>query len=182
VFSKPAVVEAYELAEWAFAEQKRKSGEPVLSHCAETAKILADLNADDHIVAAALLHDVFDDTNLGPSEIEPRASPAVIDLVKKVSKLSHISQLFRGAASSDEDCEKLKDVLIASVDCRAVLIKLADRIHNMRTVNVLPLEKQTMWANETMQIFVPLAGESSPLISSATHGPTREVGLLGHKK
>lgn len=158
IFRHAVVVEAYELAAGAHAGQLRKNGEPVLVHCVETAKILADINADEHIIAAALLHDVVDDTCLTFSQLQSMIVSDVCDLVKKVSKLSYMSQLVRHGDASLTDLAKLKDVLIASVDCRAVLIKMADRIHNMRTASVLSLKKQTHWAQETMDLFVPLAG------------------------
>lgn len=150
------MVDAYNLAASAHVGQFRKSGEPVLAHCVETAKILAEINADDHMVAAALLHDVVDDTSVTFAQLESCVSSDVCDLVRKVSKLSHVSQLVR--ERDLHDCTKLKDVLIASVDCRAVLIKMADRIHNMRTASALKQEKQLHWARETMELFVPLAG------------------------
>jgi len=158
VFRQGVVVEAYELAARAHAGQLRRTGEPVLMHCVETAKILAEINADDHIIAAALLHDVVDDTCLTFGQLRTMIAADVYDLVKKVSRLSYMSQLVRHGDASPRDLAKLKDVLIASVDCRAVLIKMADRIHNMRTASALSLGKQTQWAQETMDLFVPLAG------------------------
>ena len=158
VFMHPVVTEAYEVAAKAHAGQLRKSGEPVLSHCAETAKILAALNADSHIIAAALLHDVVDDTCVTCAQLKSWIAADVYDLVEKVSKMSHMSQLVRDGGVSLPNVGKLKDVLIASVDCRAVLIKLADRIHNMRTLSALSHAKQQEWAQETMDLFVPLAG------------------------
>lgn len=156
VFQSPVVIQAYNLASKAHGGQYRKNGDPVLVHCVETAKILSKLDAEEHIIAAALLHDVVDDTDLTFDALKSLVPADVFDLVKKVSKLSYMSQLTRNSAK--HDWQKLKDVFIASVDCRAVLIKLADRIHNLRTLNALSKSKQVLWAQESMDLFVPLAG------------------------
>eukprot|EP00210_Caulerpa_lentillifera_P000175 g170.t1 len=189
VFSSPVVIQAYSLASKAHQGQYRKNGDPVLVHCVETAKILSELDADEHIIAAALLHDVVDDTCLSFNKLAPLVPADVFDLIKKVSKLSYTSQLARNSAKHDQT--KLKDVLIASVDCRAVLIKLADRIHNLRTLDALSVDKQRLWAQETMDLFIPLAGrlgcwslksEMEDLCFSVLHPEAHEVLLTEYNR
>ncbi|GMH38640.1 hypothetical protein BSKO_06524 [Bryopsis sp. KO-2023] len=160
VWRSPSVVLAYTVASEAHAGQFRKNGDPVLAHCVETAKILAELNADEVTVSAALLHDVIDDTEWTLEKLASRVSPDVCQLVKKVSKISYISQLVRNhrVAAQTDKSSKLRDMLMAATDCRAVLVKLADRVHNLRTISALPFMKQVRIAEETMAVFVPLAG------------------------
>ncbi|CAD7700796.1 unnamed protein product [Ostreobium quekettii] len=159
VFSSDLVVAAYQLAGEAHQGQWRKNGEPVLAHCVETAKILAQLNADETTVAAAMLHDVLDDTSVTPRQLGACTGGDVRDLVAKVGNVSRLSQLVRDSQATLEevDYSKLKDMLVAVSDARVVLIKLADRLHNMRTLSALPKPKQLGVANETLRVFVPLA-------------------------
>lgn len=159
VFSHSLVITAYRVAGHAHQGQWRKNGEPVLAHCVETAKILSDLNADDVTVAAALLHDVLDDTSMTPEELSACVGSDVCNLVRKVGNVSRLSQLVRDSRGmlAAVDYSKLKDMLVAVSDARVVLIKLADRVHNMRTLSALPLEKQIGVADETLKVFAPLA-------------------------
>lgn len=159
-FRDPLVVQAYHIAASAHFGQVRKNGEPVLAHCTETALILSELFEDPTIIAAALLHDVLDDTSLTEEELSRQIPQYVCNLVKKVSSISYLSQLAREhrVALHRGQSSKLKDMLVGTSDCRAVVIKLADRLHNLRTISVLPFAKQARIAEETMQVFVPLAG------------------------
>lgn len=148
------------MASKAHSGQTRKNGDPVIAHCAETALILAGLCADADIIAAALLHDTLDDTECTEEELSTQISRSVCELVKKVSSISYLSQLARNhrVALHQNRTNKLRDMLVGASDCRAVLIKLADRLHNLRTISSLPFIKQARIAEETMEVFVPLAG------------------------
>lgn len=159
VFTHSLVITAYGVAGHAHQGQWRKNGEPVLAHCVETAKILSDLNADDVTVAAALLHDVLDDTSMTQEELTACVGSDVCGLVRKVGNVSRLSQLVRDSRGmlAAVDYSKLRDILVAVSDARVVLIKLADRVHNMRTLSALPIDKQIGVADETLKVFAPLA-------------------------
>lgn len=158
VFDTPLVRRAFSVAWAAHEGQLRKSGEPVLAHLAETAKILGQLGLDEVAVAAGLLHDVLDDTPLTEEELRSMFPAEVVDLVVGVSKMSGISQLVRSDSElADGEVSALRAMLLAMVDVRVVLIKLADRLHNMRTVDALPLTKRHRMAAETLSVFAPLA-------------------------
>jgi len=161
---KLAMVEdAYRFALEAHASQRRRSGEPYISHPVETAMIVADLHLDETSLAAALLHDVTEDCNVPFTEIGDRFGPEVSKLVEGVTRLDKISsQLQEGGldkvVESEAQVESLRKMFVVTAeDIRVVLIKLADRLHNMRTLKALPLEKQQKIAKETMEIYAPLA-------------------------
>jgi len=145
--------------------QYRVSGEPYVTHTLAVAGIARELGLDAEAVAAALLHDVVEDTETGIDEIATELGPAVARLVEGVTKMDVIHD-FSGA-SRDKDqsqvqesvrSESLRKMLLAMVkDVRVVLIKLADRLHNMRTLKALPQDKQRRIARETLDIFAPLA-------------------------
>ena len=112
-----------------------------MEHCIATAVVLAELGLSEEIIAAGLLHDVLSDTRMTSCQLEEYMPSSVVALVEKVTRLSEISQLYRDNTHTLE-AEKLLDMLTTMSDVGALLIKLADRLHNMRTVNALPRCKQ----------------------------------------
>ncbi|KAL6856274.1 hypothetical protein ACP4OV_019076 [Aristida adscensionis] len=158
IFRDELVRRAFYAAEAAHRGQVRASGDPYLQHCVETATLLAELGAGPAVVAAGLLHDTVDDAGLDYGFISEQFGAAVADLVKGVSYLSHLSKLARrnDTASRTDESDRLRTVFLATEDARAVLIKLADRLHNMRTLDSLPKIKQQSFAKETLEIFAPL--------------------------
>ncbi|MCD6288865.1 MAG: GTP diphosphokinase [Anaerolineae bacterium] len=150
---------AYELAAAAHEGQTRASGEAYIHHPLAVAAILAELNLDPAVIAAALLHDVAEDTPYDIDYIREHFGDEVARLVDGVTKLEHIDQLRRpDAPLQDEKAESLRKMFLAMVDdVRVVLIKLADRLHNMRTLGSLPVHKRRRIARETLEIFAPLA-------------------------
>ncbi|KAL3632067.1 putative GTP diphosphokinase rsh2, chloroplastic [Castilleja foliolosa] len=159
VFRDDFVVKAFYEAEKAHRGQMRASGHPYLQHCVETAVLLAKLGANSTVVAAGLLHDTVDDSFVTCETISRSFGAEVADLVEGVSKLSQLSKLARenNTASKTEEADRMHTMFLAMADARAVLIKLADRLHNMLTLDALPLIKQQRFAKETLEIFVPLA-------------------------
>jgi GTP pyrophosphokinase len=149
------------LAEHAHHGQKRVSGEPYVQHALAVAKILAELGLDYETLAAAILHDVVEDTGVALDDLKRDFGARIAALVDGVTKMKVIQE-FRGDTSGAHkehaQAENLRKMLLAMAeDVRVVLIKLADRLHNMRTLSVLPVEKQQRIARETMDIFAPLA-------------------------
>ncbi|XP_052165595.1 probable GTP diphosphokinase RSH2, chloroplastic [Oryza glaberrima] len=159
IFHDELVVKAFFEAERAHRGQTRASGDPYLQHCVETAVLLAKIGANATVVSAGLLHDTIDDSFMDYDQIFRMFGAGVADLVEGVSKLSHLSKLARdnNTASRTVEADRLHTMFLAMADARAVLIKLADRLHNMKTIEALPLVKQQRFAKETMEIFVPLA-------------------------
>ncbi len=157
------VESAYQFALKAHGNQVRLSGDPFITHPVETAIIVADLQLDETSVVAALLHDVPEDTGIPFSEIESKFGAEVTKLVEGVTRLDKISSQVQSAglkkiAESDAQVESLRKMFVAMAeDVRVVLIKLADRLHNMRTLKALSPEKQQRIAQETMDIYAPLA-------------------------
>ncbi len=148
---------AYRRAEQAHEGQVRRSGEPYFAHCVAVAQILVELNMDGATIAAALLHDTVEDTALTLEDIEREFGEEVARLVDGVTKMEHIPTQVSGK-DRDRDAEFLRKTMLAmSDDVRIVLIKLADRLHNMRTLGYLDPERQKELAQETMDIFAPLA-------------------------
>lgn len=157
--------DAYRFAAEAHAGQRRKSGEPYVEHPVAAALILTDLRLDQHAIAAAILHDVPEDCGVAISDLEKQFGAEVASLVDGVTKLSKVTSIAhdgRNPAKAGEEvgqAENLRKMLIAMAeDVRVVLIKLADRLHNMRTLAALPPPRQRAIAQETMEIFAPLAG------------------------
>ncbi len=145
---------AYRVAEQAHEGQKRLSGEPYVTHPVAVAALLADLHLDTDALAAALLHDVVEDTPIESEEIREQFGPTVEKLVAGVTKLGRIKL----HSQAQVQAENIRKMLIAMAeDLRVVLIKLADRLHNMRTIAALPEERQRRIAQETMDIYAPLA-------------------------
>nr|GMC75978.1 probable GTP diphosphokinase RSH2, chloroplastic [Ipomoea batatas] len=159
IFHDDLVVKAFCEAENAHRGQMRASGDPYLQHCVETAVLLATIGANSTVVAAGLLHDTLDDTFVTYDYISLSFGAGVADLVEGVSKLSHLSKLARenDTANKIVEADRLHTMFLAMADARAVLIKLADRLHNMMTLDSLPLIKQQRFAKETLEIFAPLA-------------------------
>jgi len=151
---------AYELAEVAHSGQKRASGEPYLQHSLTVAQILADLRLDSATIAAGLLHDVVEDSIVTVEDLRQDFGDEVTSLVDGVTKLSQIDRLSQMTHRSlqDEEAESLRKMFLAMADdVRVVLIKLADRLHNMRTLESLSGVRQRRIAEETLEIFAPLA-------------------------
>jgi guanosine-3',5'-bis(diphosphate) 3'-pyrophosphohydrolase len=146
---------AHQVAEQAHEGQLRDSGEPYISHPVEVAHYLATLQMDAETLAAGLLHDVPEDTDMTIQDIEKRFGREVGRLVDGVTKLSK----FGSARSMEEQqAENIRKMFMAMAeDVRVVIIKLADRLHNMRTLSFLPAEKQARIARQTMEIYAPLA-------------------------
>ena len=146
---------AYDAAEQAHAPQTRLSGEPFIQHVLAVAMLLADLHLDAETVAAGLLHDAVEDTSLSLDGIRRQFGGVVADLVDGVTKLERVTV----ASLDEQNAQNLRKVLLAMArDVRVVLIKLADRLHNVRTAWVYPAEKRASYGQETLEIFAPLAG------------------------
>ncbi len=145
---------AYERALAAHAGQRRLSGEEYVNHPMEVAAILADLQLDAETLAAALLHDTVEDTPLTSDEVEHEFGPEVARLVDGVTKLGRISL----RSDQQQQAENIRKMMVAMAeDLRVVLIKLADRLHNMRTLDPLPEVKRRKISRETLDIYAPLA-------------------------
>ena len=156
---KIAVVEdAYRFAAEAHQGQVRKSGEPYLEHPLQTASILAELQLDAASLAAALLHDVPENCGLPVAKIEAKFGPEIGKLVDGTTKLGKVSWQDPGIVTREAQAENLRKMLVAMAeDLRVVFIKLADRLHNMRTLDALSPGKQRSIAQETLEIYAPLA-------------------------
>ncbi len=146
---------AYAFSMQAHGSQVRKSGDPYFSHPLEVARILADLKLDAATIATALLHDTVEDTLATPEEIEEKFGPEIARLVDGVTKLSQLEVQSSPRARQAENFRKL--FLAMSNDIRVLLVKLADRLHNMQTLQHLSPEKRTRVAQETADIYAPLA-------------------------
>jgi GTP pyrophosphokinase len=148
------IEEAYAFALEHHAGQMRRSGEPFISHPLEVAMILAGLNLDTVTLQAAILHDVVEDSSVSLREVRERFGPEVAILVDGVTKLGRI----KFSSLAEAQSQNMRKMLIAMAkDIRVILIKLADRLHNMRTLAALPEDKQRQKAIETMEIYAPLA-------------------------
>lgn len=153
------VEKAYAVAEKAHTGQARASGEPYVQHCLNVALILAELHMPIAVIVAGLLHDTVEDTALTLTDIERDFGDEVAQLVDGVTKLAQLPRVSKeGHLPTDRHTESLRKTFMAmSDDVRVVLIKLADRLHNMRTLNHLRPEKRERIARETLEIFAPLA-------------------------
>ncbi|MET4692420.1 bifunctional GTP diphosphokinase/guanosine-3',5'-bis pyrophosphate 3'-pyrophosphohydrolase [Endozoicomonas lisbonensis] len=145
---------AYYYAEQAHDGQIRRSGEPYITHPLEVAAILADMHMDHHSLMAAMLHDVIEDTGIEKSAIVEQFGEVVAELVDGVSKLTHMHFENKTLAQA-ENFQKM--ALAMARDIRVILVKLSDRLHNMRTLGVLRPDKRRRIARETLDIYVPIA-------------------------
>jgi GTP diphosphokinase / guanosine-3',5'-bis(diphosphate) 3'-diphosphatase len=146
---------AYVYAMKAHGQQKRASGDPYISHPLEVASILTTLKLDDETIATALLHDTIEDTPATKEEIEKLFGPNIASLVDGLTKIEKLNL----TSKETEQAENFRKLLIAiSSDVRVLLVKLADRLHNMRTLEHVKADKRRRIAQETMDIYAPLAG------------------------
>jgi len=174
------VQRAYRVAEEAHREQKRNSGEPYINHCLAVANILTDLRVPPEVIAAGLLHDTVEDTDVTMEDIRRDFGEIVASLVDGVTKLTNLPRVSRsgkneGEQTEEKDTELIqpqtplgrrpdvvsetlrKTFLAMGDDVRVVLIKLADRLHNMRTLGYMPEEKRRRIGQQTLEIYAPLA-------------------------
>jgi len=152
------IEKAYNLAKKAHGNQVRKSGQSYISHPVNVAYILAELNAAPEVIIAGLLHDVVEDTSVTDEMIEEQFGQTIaklVDGVTKLDKLAHHNKKLTRSEASNENYQKL--ILAMVKDVRVVMVKLADRLHNMRTIQFLSEEKQKQIATETIDILAPLA-------------------------
>ncbi len=146
--------DAYTFAREAHKEQKRKDGSPYITHPLAAAEIIADMELDEDSVIACLLHDTVEDTPVTHEDIAKRFGREVADLVEGVTKLTRVVY----TSKEEEQVENLRKMLLAMAkDIRVIIIKIADRLHNMRTMNYQSAEKQREKALETMEIYAPIA-------------------------
>ncbi|HEX8724931.1 MAG TPA: bifunctional (p)ppGpp synthetase/guanosine-3',5'-bis(diphosphate) 3'-pyrophosphohydrolase [Gemmatimonadaceae bacterium] len=146
---------AYQFSAEAHAGQVRNSGEPYVTHCVEVAKILADLQLDSVTVASGLIHDVVEDTKMTVADVEREFGAEVAGIVDGLTK---IAKLPTGASTQERQVENYRKLLLSiAKDARVIIIKLADRLHNMRTLEWLPPEKRRRIAQETRDLYAPLA-------------------------
>lgn len=149
------LVKAYRYSEKMHENQKRASGEPYFTHPCTVAEILIDLGLDAPTVAAAFLHDVIEDTAATAEDLRREFGNEIYNLVDGVTKLDQI----KFQTHEEEDAENFRKIFVAMAkDVRVIIIKLADRLHNMRSLNFLSNERQQRIAKETLEIFTPLAG------------------------
>ena len=145
---------AYEMARMAHSGQLRRDGSPYVTHCIAAADISVDIGLDEDSIIAALLHDVIEDTSLTHEDIAKQFGTAVADIVEGVTKLTRVQY----TSKEDEQAENLRKMLLAMAkDIRVILIKIADRLHNMRTMAYQSPEKQKSKSLETMEIYAPIA-------------------------
>lgn len=146
---------AFEFAKSKHCDQRRKSGEPYIVHPLTVAIILAELHMDETSLVAAILHDVVEDTHVSVAEVKQMFGDDVAEIVDGLTKLAKVE--FR--SNQEKMAENFRKMVLAmSKDVRVIIVKLADRTHNMRTLKALALEKRQRIAEETMEIYAPLAG------------------------
>ena len=153
--NRSQIIAAYNYGQRMHDGQFRKSGEPYFSHPVAVAEILAKQKLDDATIITALLHDTIEDTPASKAEVAELFSPQVADLVDGVTKLTNV-QLSSVETKEAENARKL--FMAIAKDIRVILVKLADRLHNMRTIGSMRPEKQVQKARETMDLYAPLAG------------------------
>jgi len=164
---------AYVYAMKAHGEQRRASGDPYFSHPLEVAAILTDLKLDDATIAAALLHDTIEDTTATRAEIDQMFGHDIGALVEGLTKLKKLDLVTKEA----KQAENLRKLLLAIADdVRVLLVKLADRLHNMRTLSHMPPEARRRSAEETLDIYAPLAGRMG------MHGMREELEDLAFRE
>ncbi|HEV7992594.1 MAG TPA: bifunctional (p)ppGpp synthetase/guanosine-3',5'-bis(diphosphate) 3'-pyrophosphohydrolase [Gemmatimonadaceae bacterium] len=149
------LVRAYRFSEEAHRGQTRNSGEPYVTHCIEVAKILADLQLDSTTVASGLIHDVVEDTAIEIADVEREFGKEIAAIVDGLTK---IAKLPNSGSNQDRQVESYRKLLLSiAKDARVIIVKLADRLHNMRTLDYLPDEKRRRIAQETRDLYAPLA-------------------------
>ena len=148
------IIKSYTFGAKAHEGQKRISGEPYISHPLAVAEILSDMHMDGSTIAAAILHDVIEDTNIKISGLKKEFGKEISSLVDSVSKLDQINFTNKAEAQA----ETFRKMILAMIeDIRVILIKLADRLHNMRTLDAMPRKKKERIAKETLDIYAPIA-------------------------
>jgi GTP diphosphokinase / guanosine-3',5'-bis(diphosphate) 3'-diphosphatase len=148
------VARAYEFGALAHQGQKRLSGEPYIFHPVAVAQSLADMHMDSQAITAAILHDVIEDTETPVSELEEQFGSEVATLVDGVSKLDQM----QFTSKAEAQAESFRKMMLAMIgDIRVILVKLADRLHNMRTMEAMPRRKQARIARETLEVYAPIA-------------------------
>lgn len=150
----PLIRKAYEFTDRAHAGQFRDSGEPFVEHCLNVAFILAELHMDSDTIAAGLLHDVIEDASASPAELRKEFGDDIADMVEGLTKMSGLKF---GSAAEKQVVYFRKMLLSVVKDIRVIVIKFADRLHNMRTLDPFPEKKRKRIALETMEIYAPLA-------------------------
>ena len=149
------IKKAHQFAQLAHKSQYRKTGEPYITHPVAVAKILAEMHMDHEVIIGGLLHDVIEDTIYDKSYIAQHFGQNVAEIVDGVSKISHIN---KQVSHKQKQADNLYKMLLAvTKDIRIIIVKLADRLHNLRTINALSANKRTSIARETMDIYVPIA-------------------------
>jgi guanosine-3',5'-bis(diphosphate) 3'-pyrophosphohydrolase len=149
------LVRAYRFSEEAHRGQTRNSGEPYVIHCIEVAKILADLQLDSTTVASGLIHDVVEDTSIELADVEREFGKEIAAIVDGLTK---IAKLPNSGSNQDRQVESYRKLLLSiAKDARVIIVKLADRLHNMRTLEYLPEERRRRIAQETRDLYAPLA-------------------------
>ena len=145
---------AYRYSDLAHAGQVRHSGEPYVSHCVEVARILADLQLDTTTVVSGLLHDIVEDTDITVQDVEREFGSEIAQIVDGLTKIANLPLSSR----EERQVENYRKLLLSiAKDARVILIKLADRLHNMRTLDFLAPEKRRRIAQETRDLYAPLA-------------------------
>ncbi|MBN1260640.1 MAG: bifunctional (p)ppGpp synthetase/guanosine-3',5'-bis(diphosphate) 3'-pyrophosphohydrolase [Anaerolineae bacterium] len=160
--ARALVRRAYEVAQQAHAGQQRDSGEPYIQHPLHVADLLAEINFESEVVAAGMLHDVLEETKVTPMQLEEQFGKEIRILVEGVTKIEDVEELTTQDDIRDLDLQELESLrkmflAMAEDDIRIIFIKLADRLHNMRTLGFLSKERQKRIAHETLEIFAPLA-------------------------
>src|SRR6476659_6238683 len=148
------LLRAYKYSERAHAGQTRLSGEPFVSHCVEVARILADLQLDSVTVASGLIHDVVEDTAITVADVEREFGKEIAQIVDGLTKIGNLPL----NSTQERQVENYRKLLLSiAKDARVIIVKLADRLHNMRTLDWLPAEKRRRIAQETRDLYAPLA-------------------------
>ena len=151
------IKKAYHFAQEAHKEQKRESGEPYIIHPIAVAEILAELGMDTNTIVAGLLHDVIEDTDFSYDETVSLFNAEIANLVEGVTKLTKLGEM-EYKTKEEQQADNVRKMLLAMAkDIRVIIIKLADRLHNMRTLKFMPAKKQKNKAKETLDIYAPLA-------------------------
>ena len=148
------IMKAYNFAKLEHGQQQRMSGEPYIVHPVQVAYILADIGLDNSTICAALLHDVLEDTDITYENLKDEFGKEIAEMVDGVTKLSRLNY----QSIEEAQVENYRKMFLAmGKDIRVIMIKLADRLHNMRTLKYLPRDRQIANAKETMELYAPLA-------------------------